>query len=116
MQCPSKSIHPCFFSLEFGGLCLCIYVDDFILTGKEEHHGPFWKKLGEHIMIDDIGDLGRFLGRHHCTIEYEGQPMFAFDMREYARTIISDDDHLRLHRNHRSSTKACFVSIYWVHR
>ena len=84
---PSMFLFP-----EFGGLCLCIYVDDFILAGKEEHHGPFWKKLGEHIMIDDIGDLGRFLGRHHChcTIEYEGQPMFAFDMREYARTIISD--------------------------
>ena len=87
---PIEEYPSMFLFLEFGGLCLCIYVDDFILAGREEHHGPFWKKLGEHIMIDDIGDLGRFLGRHHCTIEYEGQSMFAFDMREYARTIISD--------------------------
>ena len=37
-----------------------------------------------------IGGLGRFLGRHHCAAEYEGQPMFASDMCEYATTIVAD--------------------------
>ena len=69
---PMKEYPSMFIFPEFGGLCLCMYADDFILSGKEEHHGPFLKKLGKHIMINDIGDLGRFLRRHHYIVEYEG--------------------------------------------
>ena len=70
---------------------MCIYVDDFILAERSEHHERFWKApLGDHIKIDDVGDLGRFLGRHHCAIEVQGQARFGFDTREYARTIVAE--------------------------
>ena len=45
---PSMLIFP-----DFRRLCLCIYVDSFILSGKEEHHGPSWNKLRDHITIHD---------------------------------------------------------------
>ena len=44
-------------------------VDDFVLAGDETMHSTFWHVLGKRVLIDDIGDLGRFLGRHHTTGE-----------------------------------------------
>ena len=41
-------------------------------------------------MIEDIGDLGRFLGRHHTTVSHAGHEQLAFDMRAYARDTIQD--------------------------
>ena len=60
-----KSLHPPSPSLPFGGLALVVYVDDLILSGPSQWHEPFWEALGEKVLIDDIGPLGRFLGRHH---------------------------------------------------
>jgi len=67
-----------------------VYVDDFVLAGKEEWHQRFWDDLSKVVQIDDVGDLGRFLGRHHSTVRVEGKELFAFDMRAYAQDIVTD--------------------------
>jgi hypothetical protein len=41
-------------------------------------------------MIEDVGELGRFLGRHHITVSRDGHEQLAFDMRAYARDMIQD--------------------------
>ena len=40
--------------------------------------------------MDDVGDLGRFLGRHHSTIKVDEKELFAFDTRAYAQEIVMD--------------------------
>ena len=55
----------------FGGLALVVYVGDLILLGPSQWHEPFWETLGEKVLIDDIGPLGRFHGRHHSTVEVD---------------------------------------------
>jgi hypothetical protein len=37
-------------------------------------------------MIEDVGELGRFLGRHHTTISHDGHE----HMRAYAKDMIRD--------------------------
>ena len=74
----------------YNNLALIVYVDDFVLAGDATMHDTFWQDLGKRVLIDDIGDLGRFLGRHHTTIEREGKELFAFDMRAYAQDIVTD--------------------------
>ena len=69
---------------------MVVYVDDFVLAGKEEWHQRFWDDLSKVVQIDDVGDLGRFLGRHHSTVRVEGKELFAFDMRAYAQDIVTD--------------------------
>ena len=64
----------------YGGLALVIYVDDSALSGKAGWHDQFWGDLSKLVQVDDVGDLGRFLGRHHATIKVEEQELFAFDM------------------------------------
>ena len=63
-------------------------MDDFVLAGDEAMHSTFWLDLGKRILIDDIGDLGRFLGRHHTTVKCGEEERFAFDMRAYAKDIV----------------------------
>ena len=82
---PSTFVFP-----NYGGLALVVYVDDFVLAGKEEWHQRFWDDLSKVVQIDDVGDLGRFLGRHHSTVRVEGKELFAFDMRAYAQDIVTD--------------------------
>ena len=86
---PSTFVFP-----DFGGLALVVYVDDFVLAGREEWHQSFWDALSKKVQIDDIGDLGRFLGRHHSTVKVGDEETFAFDMRAYAQDIVTD--YLRL--------------------
>ena len=74
----------------YGGLALVIYVDDIVLSGKAEWHDQFWADLSKLIQVDDVGDLGRFLGRHHSTIKVDEKELFAFDMRAYAQDIVMD--------------------------
>ena len=71
-------------------LAMVIYVDDFILSGDQDQHARFWEDLGKRVLIDDIGDLGRFLGRHHTTIKHDDRERFAFDMRAYAKDIVQE--------------------------
>lgn len=65
-------------------------MDDFVLAGDETTHSSFWHDLGKRILIDDIGDLGRFLGRHHTTVKCGNEERFAFDMRAYAKDIVQE--------------------------
>ena len=37
-----------------------------------------------------VGDLGRFLGRHHPTTKVDEQELFAFDMRACAQDIVME--------------------------
>ena len=76
--------------LSYRHLALVVYVDDFVLSGDSSYHDSFWADLSKRIMLDDIGDLGRFLGRHHSTVEFRNQELFAFDMRAYAESIVND--------------------------
>ena len=82
---PSTYIFP-----SFGHLALVVYVDDFLLAGDSSYHEAFWAELSKRIMLDDVGDIGRFLGRHHSMIKYNDQDRFAFDMRAYAESIVND--------------------------
>ena len=41
-------------------------------------------------MIEDVGDLGRFLGRHRTTIAHDDHERLAFDTRAYAKDMIQD--------------------------
>ena len=52
----------------YGNLALVVYVDGFLVSGGSAWHDAFWAELSKRIMIEDVGDLGRFLGRHHTTI------------------------------------------------
>ena len=74
----------------YGGLALIVYVDDFVLAGDSNWHTRFWEDLSKRVIIDDIGDIGRFLGRHHSTVKHEGQERFAFDMRSYAKDMLQE--------------------------
>ena len=62
---------------EYGGLALIVYVDDFALSGDSRWHNRFWEDLSKRVIIDEVGDIGRFLGRHHATIKCEGHERFA---------------------------------------
>eukprot|EP00435_Cladocopium_sp_Y103_P016069 s1173_g4.t1 len=59
------------------------------LTGDSSFHGAFWAELSKRTMLDDVGDIGRFLGRHRSMIKYNDQDRFAFDMRAYAESIVN---------------------------
>ena len=82
---PSTYVFP-----NYDNLALIVYVDDFVLSGPDGMHDKFWEDLGKKVLIDDIGDLGRFLGRHHTTIKHEEHERFAFDMRAYSKDIVQD--------------------------
>ena len=82
---PSTYVFP-----NYNNLALIVYVDDFVLSGPDGMHDKFWEDLGKKVLIDDIGDLGRFLGRHHTTIKHDEHERFAFDMRAYSKDIVQD--------------------------
>ena len=80
--------HPGSFWFPSTRLLLTTYVDDFLLSGPSEHHDFLWEALGDvkkgGIEIEDIGNLGRFLGRYHdVVITEDGSEGIAFNMREY---------------------------------
>ena len=74
----------------FGGLALVVYVHDLILLGPSQWHEPFWETLDEKVLIDDIGPLGRFLGRHHSTVKVDSTEFSGFDMRAYAEATVQE--------------------------
>ena len=85
LELPSTYTFP-----SYGNLALVVYVDDVLLSGDSGSHDAFWAELSKRIMIEDIGDLGRFLGRHHTTIAHDDYERLAFDMRAYAKDMIQD--------------------------
>lgn len=40
------------------------------------------------MLIDDVGPLGRFLGRRRCTVEVAGAESFGLDMRVYTDATV----------------------------
>ena len=56
----------------YGHLALVVYVDDSLLSGDSGFHDAFWAELFKKIMIEDVGEFGRFLGRHHTTVSHDG--------------------------------------------
>ena len=74
----------------FGGLALVVNVGDLILSGPSQWREPFWKALGEKVLIDDIGPLGGFLGRHHSTVELDGAESLGLDMCAYAEAAAQE--------------------------
>ena len=46
-----------------------MYVDDLLLSGPEDAHEAFWKKLASvGIRLDEAEPLDRFLGRNHLVM------------------------------------------------
>ena len=82
--------HPGSFWFPETRLLLANYVDDFLISGPSEHHAYLWARLGDvkngRIEIEDIGDLRRFLGRHHEVVVHEnGTEAVALNMRDYVK-------------------------------
>ena len=88
---PSTFVFP-----SYGHLALVVHADDFVLSGDSSYHDGFWRKLSKRIMLDDFGDLRRFLEQHHSRIKWKGQEFFAFDMRAYAESIVNDYSRVML--------------------
>ena len=63
-------------------------MDDLLLSGRGESHETFWQELGKLIEIEDIGGLGRFLGRHHEIVETPDGLGVAFNIREDIRSAV----------------------------
>ena len=59
--------HPSLFWFPTTRLLLTVYVDDLLLSGPTNAHDQFWENLKEHVNIDSVGPLDRFLGRNHVT-------------------------------------------------
>ena len=59
--------HPSLFWFPTTRLLLTVYVDDLLLSGPTDAHDQFWENLKEHVNIDSVGPLDRFLGRNHVT-------------------------------------------------
>ena len=57
--------HPSSFWFEESRLLLSVYVDDLLLSGPEDEHEGFWRKLRETIRLGDPEPLERYLGREH---------------------------------------------------
>ena len=57
--------HPSLFFFPVQKLLLTVYVDDLLLSGPAESHEEFWNEISKQVEIDEVGDLDRFLGRHH---------------------------------------------------
>ena len=78
--------HPGSFWFPSTRLLLATYVDDFLLSGPEAHRDSFWKELEKRVDTEDIGDLSRFLGRHHDTVIFDDDAEgLAFNMRDYMK-------------------------------
>ena len=61
--------HPSSFWFENDKLLLSVYVDDLLLSGPEDAHEAFWKKLASvGIRLDAAEPLDRFLGRNHLVM------------------------------------------------
>ncbi len=68
--------HQSTFFFPSSKLLLTVYVDDFVLSGPESAHDPFWAELSKHVKLEEISGLGRFLGRYHelCVVK-ANQPL-----------------------------------------
>ena len=63
-------------------LLLTAYVDDFLLSGPDKEHTPFWEELCKHASLEDISGLGRY----HEIREIQGKKTFVFSMPDYVRS------------------------------
>jgi len=78
--------HPSSFWFEDAKLLLTVYVDDFLLSGPIEAHEDFWSKLSKEVEVEDIGGLGRFLGRYHDIVTIDDQEHVCFGMKDYVKS------------------------------
>ena len=66
--------------------------------------------LEKHIEIEDVGDLGRFLGRRRKIVATASGKGIAFNVRDYMKSAV--DIHKAV------ATEACqhTVPSSWIHR
>ena len=70
-----------------GSVFLCVYVDDFIMSGKELK--PLWEQLQSKIKFGEPPtSLDRFLGVKHSITTTNGVLTCAFDMSDFARSCV----------------------------
>ena len=83
-------------------------MNDFLLSGDSGSPDAFLAELSKRIMIEDVRDLGRFLGGHHTTIAHDDHESLAFDMRVYAKDMTQDCVNITHTHTHtpRSSKRA----------
>ena len=63
-----------------------IYVDDILAAGRAEGLKSFWSQLREHIDLDEVTSVERFLGRYHLFSE-DGTTVY-MQMSAYAQQAI----------------------------
>ena len=54
---------------------LLVYVDDFKLAARREHHDELWKALRSVIDMDEESEDARFLGGDHEAFEAKARDM-----------------------------------------
>ena len=72
---------------KLGAVFLCVYVDDFIMAGKDL--AGLWKALQNEVKFGaDPVPLDRFLGVKHTIIRKNGFLECTFDMSEFAGSCV----------------------------
>ena len=77
----------CFFDKR-RRLFLIVYVDDFMLSGRAEHHGECWDQLKKLIDLENVTDVHRFLGCHYQKYQEGKQSVVVSNMRNYCETCV----------------------------
>ena len=80
--------HPSTFSFADRDLVMIVYVDDLLLSGASHEHSRFWQDLEKLIKIENVDDLGRFLGRRHKIVATASGKGIAFNVRDYMKSAV----------------------------
>ena len=80
---------------KLGPVYLCVYVDDFIMAGKDLK--GLWDKLKLEVKFgEDPQPLDRFLGVKHIIRNKDGLCTCEFDMSEFASSCVSPVSYTHL--------------------
>ena len=88
---PIPGMKSCFFNYragsKLGPVFLCVYVDDFIMSGKSLK--PLWDQLLTQIKFGEAPQpIDRFLGVKHTITKRDGVMTCEFDMSDFAKSCV----------------------------
>ena len=76
--------HPSVFRCPKTSLLVVVYVDDVLVSGPSQHHDAFWQGLQQHVLIDEVESLNRFIGRDHFLHDQT----CTYDMSDYCKQAV----------------------------